>query len=75
MVVVLSPSVYGLCLLVVGATAVFFLFHQNGEFLANSWSSEDVITDSTPDHLIKQLLAIDMSRFAHFRGWQELHNY
>ena len=73
--IILFRSDYNSCVFGYSGTDVTFVFYQNGAYLANSWSSEDVITDSTPDHLIKQLLAIDMSRFAHFRGWQELHNY
>ena len=38
LIIVLFPSVYGPCFWLQG-TAVIFVYHQNGENLAKSWSS------------------------------------
>ena len=38
-VVTLFPSIRASCTLVRGATVVFFIYHQNCEYLANSWNS------------------------------------
>ena len=38
-VIILFPSVSVNVFLVTGATAVIFVYHQNDEYLANSWSS------------------------------------